>query len=193
MIWSGTGFVVGHGGRPILRLGDRHLDAGQGIVLQGGNGSGKSTLLATIAGSLPALAGRQQRQGTISWMPQVGGLSPHLPTTLGELVALAGGDTAQALARVGLGTRAHQRWSASSGGERQRALLARALAPRPQGILLDEPDSHLDAEGRDLLVRALEDQRRGGGSWLAVLHQELPVAVTGRWLCRDGEVTDDHR
>jgi len=179
---------IGYGRRPVVRAGELTVAPGCGIRVTGDNGSGKSTLLATLAGALAPVRGRCLRLAPWAWVPQVGGLAPDLPTTLGELVDLAGGATHDALAQVGLGDRQRQPWSRSSGGERQRALLARALASRPRLLLLDEPDSHLDPATRQLLAACLEAHRAGGGTWIAVLHGALSVPETAVWRCHQGQV-----
>ena len=190
MFLGTTGLAVGHRGRAVLAVGDLTVAPGAGIRVTGDNGSGKSTLLATLAGALAPVAGQCHHHAPWAWVPQVGGLSPDLPTTLGEVVDLAGGATAAALARVGLAQRGHQSWAASSGGERQRALLARAFAGGPRLVLLDEPDSHLDRAGRDLLAALLDEHRAAGGSWIAVLHGDLAATGDAWWRCAAGGV--DH-
>src|SRR5262249_4540122 len=71
-----------------------------------------------------------------------------------------GAATAAALARVGLDSRAADRVAALSSGMRQRPRLASARRHRPPVLLLDEPGSHLDEEGRALVARLVEEERQ---------------------------------
>ena len=66
------------------------------------------------------------------------------------------------LDRVGIGHRIDAYPRQLSGGEQQRAAIARALAMDPAVLLLDEPTSHMDDEGRDLVARVVERHRRAG-------------------------------
>jgi heme exporter protein A len=73
---------------------------------------------------------------------------------------LAPGAPAVALERVGLASRAHDRAGALSSGLMQRLRLAFALMHQPEVLLLDEPGSHLDDDGRTLLFGVLEQEQR---------------------------------
>jgi len=152
---------------------------GEVLAVLGPNGAGKSTLLRVLAGLLPLDAGRVVVDGT-TWddasaearlaahrrslgvVFQDGLLFPHLTVganvefglrTRGVGKAARQATAAAWLARVGLDGLAGRRSAELSGGQAQRAALARALAPEPDLLLLDEPLSALDARTR-LTVRA---------------------------------------
>lgn len=177
--------------------------AGELVVVLGPNGAGKSTLLGAIAG-LVAAEGHvlvdggvvlDTRAGVdlppedrpVGVVFQDGRLFPHLSVLDNVAFGLrceglrAGPARAEArhwLERVGLADRAGDRPAALSGGQAQLVALARALAPRPRVLLLDEPLSALDAQARPA-VRA--DLRRHldsfAGARLLVTHDPVEALV----------------
>jgi len=151
------------------------------VAVTGPNGSGKSTLLRLLAGLLRPTAGRSVvRLAGRTVEPAerrtiIGFVSPELAfydelSCRENLVFAAearGARGAEALARaalepVGLDTRAHDRVTALSSGMKQRLRLAFALLHRPPLLLLDEPGSHLDEEGKALVERVVREQARAG-------------------------------
>ena len=191
-------------------------DAGELVVVLGPNGAGKSTLLAAVAGLLPA-AGHVLVDGTVlldsragidrppedrpvGVVFQDGRLFPHLSALdnvafglrcEGMRAGLARSEARHWLERIGLADRAGDRPSALSGGQSQLVALARALAPRPRVLLLDEPLSALDAQSRPA-VRA--DLRRHldsfPGARLLVTHDPVEALVLADRLVvvEDGRV-----
>ena len=140
-------------GPPVLRSLDLDIDAGEFVALLGASGSGKTTLLRTLAGLDPIPA------DAVVSLPQPVAVAFQQPLllpwkTVGRNVALGLPDRAKgdahrraiaALAEVGLAHRVDA-WPATlSGGEAQRAALARALVRTPGLLLLDEPFAALDA------------------------------------------------
>jgi heme exporter protein A len=151
------------------------------VAVTGPNGSGKSTLLRLLAGLLHPTAGRSRVTFAGRELPPakrravLGFASPELAfyEELSGLENLAFAAEARglrdrvtpalaALERVGLGTRARDRVAALSSGMKQRLRLAFALLHRPPLLLLDEPGSHLDEEGRTLLARIVDEEARAG-------------------------------
>lgn len=184
-------FVVRHGTVRALAGVDLQVPDGQVTAILGSSGSGKTTLLRLIAGferpdrgriilgdrtiAGPRVFTRPERRG-IGVVPQDGALFPHL--SVGDNVAYGLGPAARGwlspqrrrtradrvdalLELVGLPGYQRRRVDTLSGGQQQRIALARALAPEPAVLLLDEPFSALDAalraelgmEVRDLLNR----------------------------------------
>lgn len=156
------------------------LSLSEGIYgLVGRNGSGKSTLLNFIAGRVgaPLVVGACVCSGPVRLLDQSPNPNATLAALFGAQAALAdldaalsgrfGGDMAQvdwtlddrlraALDRFGLSDMTlDRRVGTLSGGQRLRAALAACLFDAPEIVLMDEPTNNLDAEGRDLVARAL--------------------------------------
>jgi iron(III) transport system ATP-binding protein len=187
------------------------LGAGELVGLLGPSGCGKTTLLRLIAGFERAHRGEilvdgREVAGTKRWLPpesrgvgmvfQDYALFPHLDAWANACFGLASGrgrpDAPGAAARrervawllelMGLGGLEHRYPHELSGGQRQRLALARALAPGPSLVLLDEPFSNLDVEVRLRLRGDLpEVLNRCGASGLLITHDaEEAMAICDR-------------
>jgi osmoprotectant transport system ATP-binding protein len=169
------------------------VGAGECVALIGESGSGKSTLLrcfnrltrpdegrVLVAGSDVSATDPVRLRRTIGYVPQDGGLLPHwrvrrnvalVPWLRNEPDPLTQAD--RALELVGLAPAEFaQRWPRElSGGQRQRVAVARALAHRPDVVLLDEPFGALDAITRaDLQSTFLQVRRELGFTAVLVTH-----------------------
>jgi iron complex transport system ATP-binding protein len=204
----------------VLRGIDLVARSGEVVAIVGPNGAGKSTLLRALAGLLPPHEGRVTLDGheiasldraqvarRIAVVPQV--FDTLFPFTVREIVALGRTpwlgplgtlrrDDARAVTRalddVDAGALAERRIDRVSGGERQRAVLAMALAQEADVLLLDEPTVHLDpAHQRSLLDLIVRLARERGLVVLAVLHDlNLASAMANRFVVlRDGAIAFD--
>lgn len=176
---------LGYGSRTVVRDVNLELEEGELLGVVGPNGSGKSTFLRTVTVALDPLS------GTIEWrdsprfgyVPQQDELDPNWPLTVRDLVSMGRfprlGPFAglgeedrdrvdEALAVLGLEPKARDSIRTLSGGEFQRALLARALAVEPDVVLLDEPTAAVDLEGTNELLRTILELRREH-SWTVIL------------------------
>ncbi|MGO9080962.1 MAG: ABC transporter ATP-binding protein [Streptosporangiaceae bacterium] len=155
------------GARRVLDRLDLDIAPGEFVALIGRSGTGKSTLLRALAGLDREVTGELRVTGTAAVAFQEPRLVPWRRVTANVCLGLRAGNpvaVAQAaLAEVGLTGRA-QAWPVTlSGGEAQRAALARALVREPSLLLLDEPFSALDALTRmamhQLVLRLWERHR----------------------------------
>ena len=161
------------------------------LALLGASGAGKSLTLRSLAGLLGDRVGRvalgERQLGElpaehrrIGWVPQDAALFPHLDVWQ-QLTFAVGADPALAagwLRRLDLVALAHRLPHQLSGGQRQRVAFARALATRPDLILLDEPFSALDRPVRDALRRQVRRlQRTVGVPTVLVTHDPEEAAL----------------
>ncbi|MEV5435279.1 ABC transporter ATP-binding protein [Streptomyces sp. NPDC052682] len=186
--------TLGRPGAPAVRGTDLDVAPGEILTVVGPSGCGKSTLLRTLAGLLPPLAGTVEQDGRPVTGPaadralvfQEDALLPwrtlranvELPLAIRGLPRAERRTQAEAwLARVGLAAQAGQVPHRVSGGQRQRAQLARALAGRPRAVLMDEPFGALDAQTRagmqDLLVEVLH----GTGATVVFVTHDVDEAL----------------
>jgi putative ABC transport system ATP-binding protein len=134
----------------------------ESLALIGRSGSGKTTLLHVLSGLVTPTAGHAEHHATTSLVFQGANLLPHFTALENVLFAQHDGAGAeQLLALVGLQDKLDHLPRELSGGEAQRAAIARSLAQRPDVLLCDEPTGHLDSDtsARVLdLIGALRDQ-----------------------------------
>lgn len=192
--------------------------AGHLVAVLGPNGSGKSTLLRTLVGAQPALSGavlvdgvplgeldRRERARRLAvvltdridpgWLT-VGdvvalGRHPHTDWR-GNVVDADLNIAREAADRLGIAHLWARPFGELSDGQRQRAMVARALAQEPSVLVLDEPTAFLDVAGRIELTIALAALARDGLSVIVATH-DLDLALSHSdqvWLVHDGTVTD---
>lgn len=179
------------------------LKAGQGLGIIGPSASGKSCLLRLVVGAWPAAQGRIRLDGAAlgQWAPEaLGRFIGYLPQdvelfagTIAENISRfhsdATAESVMAAARAagvhelivalrdGYETQVGEQGSVLSAGQRQRIALARALYGDPFLVVLDEPNSNLDAEGEAALEKAIMIVRRRKGIVVVVAHRPSALAA----------------
>jgi iron complex transport system ATP-binding protein len=179
------------------------LNRGEFVCLLGPNGAGKSTLIRTLVGMQPALSGEVSLQGNCLHRMDARQLARRLSVVLTERVSL-GSMTAYAVAA--LGRHPHTNWLGRltpaderivhdslaaagatalanrfigelSDGERQKVMVARALAQEPEAMVLDEPTAFLDLPRRVELMRLLRRLAHETGKAILCSTHDLDLAL----------------
>lgn len=198
-----------YGDRPVLRGVSFELPAGRSLAVTGPSGSGKTTLLSVIGGLLRPSSGEasigglradlfaRAVPGGIAWVFQTTnafGARTLLdnvmlaPLARGVEVQQARERSVDALTAVGLGAHMDALAREVSGGELQRACIARAVATRPALILADEPTGQLDAETSAVVADVLFSAALGD-SMLVVASHDLRLAAG----CDEGVALENGR
>ena len=209
-------------GESTIRAVDRvslQIASGEFVALLGASGSGKSTLLNLIGGLDRSSSGTLQvmgrelsgmngedlaryRRHTVGMVFQSFNLVPtmtvlenvELPMRFAEVERPERAMRAkEALERVGLAGRMQHRPSELSGGEQQRASIARSLVNRPSLLLADEPTGNLDSKTGEEVMRFLEEFHAAGMTVLLVTHERALAEKHARRLLTlaDGRLVDD--
>jgi len=159
-------------------------------VLMGPNGAGKSTLIAAILAQLAfdgRIAMNWAETGAIGYVPQSFAVDPTLPVTVADFLAPtrqrrpvclgitrgAKAAIARLLARVGLSGLERRPLAVLSGGELRRVLLAHALDPEPELLILDEPTAGLDDAAVAILDEILLASKRSGKTTVLMVSHDL--------------------
>lgn len=169
---------------------DLSIKEGQIITLIGPNGAGKTTLVKLVLGLIEPDEGIITRHSNlrIGYMPQKLHIDPTLPITLGRFLKLAEPSTQlciNALKEVGIEKHLNSPLQSLSGGEMQRALLARAILRKPNFLVLDEPVQGVDVAGQEALYKLISQLRtRLPCSVLMVSHDlHLVMSATDEVVC----------
>jgi cobalamin transport system ATP-binding protein len=219
-IVAARGLVCGYDGRVVLHGLSLGVERGELVGVLGPNGSGKSTLLRAITGVLPLTEGevelfgqplprmrRREIARRVGVVPQAGPVAFEF--TVREVVAMGRtphvarlhGETAHdraaietALARADCEDLADRLISELSGGEAQRAIIARALAQEPELLLLDEPTAFLDLNHQLEIFELLRRLNRAEGLTVVCISHDVNLAslyCDRIVLLKDGAVADE--
>lgn len=189
--------------RVVLNAATLKLEPGQILAVIGPSAAGKSTLARAIAGVWPIARGHVRLDGAaldrwttdslgkhVGYLPQDielfdGTITENIsrfdenPDSAKVLAAAQAADVHEMVLRMpnGYETRIGAHGASLSGGQRQRIALARALYGNPFLLVLDEPNSNLDAEGEAALVKALQSVKTRGGVAVVVAHRPSVLAA----------------
>ena len=211
-----SGLAVGYNGKTLIHDIDIALERGGILTLIGPNGSGKSTILKTVARQLAAIRGSVTVDGSelfkmtakelakkqavvlterirpeLYSVREIVGLGRYPYTNLvGRLTEEDKRIVEDSLALVNAKDLAERDFSTLSDGQKQRVILARALAQQPELLILDEPTAFLDVENRISVLQTLREVARKTGTAILFsshdLHDALQVVDRIFALTRDG-------
>jgi len=191
-----AGVGVRRQGRWLVRGVEFSISPGEIVTLIGPNGSGKSTTAKTAIGVLKADEGRVERKAglKVGYVPQKLAVDWTMPLTVDRLMTLTsplkGAEIDSALEATGIRHLARAEVQHLSGGEFQRALLARAIARKPDLLVLDEPVQGVDFSGEIALYDLIKTIRNTTGCGILLISHDLHVvmAETDTVICLNGHV-----
>ena len=196
LLVSARDLGVRRDGRWLVRGVDLDVHAGEIVTLIGPNGSGKSTTTRCILGLINPSSGQISRRPglQIGYVPQRVHIDPALPLTIRRLMTLTGryndDQIRDALSAVGLEGKMQLAVQSLSGGEFQRALLARAIVSKPDLLVLDEPVQGVDFTGEIQLYDLIQSIREDTGCGVLLVSHDLHIvmAKTDSVICLNGHV-----
>jgi zinc transport system ATP-binding protein len=184
------------GGRTILDRVNIDVRPNEIVTVIGPNGAGKSTLVRCMLGLQPLTSGSIRRQSglRIGYVPQRFPLLPNVPLDVKRLLSLTLKPTAteisDALTETGIPHLRDAGVASLSGGELQRALLARALLRKPQLLVLDEPVQAVDFMGEARMYELISGVRKHHGCGILMVSHDLHMvmAESDHVICLNGHV-----
>lgn len=181
---------LGYASRAVLCGVDLTISSGEVWCITGANGEGKSTLLKGIIGELPPLVGERicSVRDFLGYVPQSCTAARTLPTSVEEFVRLGlvglpltrqarDERFSVAVRRCGLAEILADPYRFVSGGERRRALIARALIRHPRLLALDEPTAGLDEAGIEQLVQMIAELTHDGDIAMVIVTHDSAFAA----------------
>lgn len=182
--------------RTVIDAVDLAVHRGEVVSLMGPNGAGKSTLLRVALGLDAPDSGTVRRAPgmVIGYMPQRVMIDPLFPISVARFIRLRPGvsrtQAREAARRTGIDGLLESPMASLSGGETQRALLARAIARKPDLLVLDEPVQGVDINGQTELYRLIATLRREFDCGVLMVSHDLHLvmASTDRVICLNRHV-----
>ena len=190
-------FGVKKGKTQILKDINIHFHCGDLTAIIGPNGAGKTTLLKAVLGEMEHtgsltflnLAGKTHENPIIGYVPQHLNFDPSTPMSVADLFASCISrrpswlghskktllEIEQALEKVNMGYAIDRKIGALSGGELQRVLLALAIIPLPNILLLDEPISGIDQAGIEMFYKTISQLRKDYDMAIVLVSHDLQL------------------
>jgi zinc transport system ATP-binding protein len=181
-----------------------HIHEGEFVALSGANGTGKTTILKLIlglenpeTGSISLLGNNPCKvRDRVGYVPQLSSFDRAFPISVKDVVKMGrlcplsrrfSKEDQQAvndaIHHVDIADLANRSYTALSGGQRRRVLVARALAAKPDFLILDEPTANMDAESEDRLYKTLDSLKRKTTILIVTHDTGFVSSLTDRVLC----------
>lgn len=181
-----------------------HIHQGEFVALSGANGTGKTTILKLILGlecpekGSVRLLGNDPRsvRDKVGYVPQLAGYDQAFPISVRDVVKMGRlhpvsrrytredkAAVEEAMEQVDISDLAGRSYTALSGGQRRRVLVARALAVKPAIMILDEPTANMDAESEDRLYKSLAELKKRTTILIVTHDTGFVTSLTDRVLC----------
>lgn len=177
---------------------------GDFLVICGANGCGKTTLLRAVLGLHPLSSGTLRLdpslKGQIGYLPQQVASSEYFPASVEEVVMSGCAPSAfpffggkhralaeDAMNKLSVENIRKKNFSALSGGQQRRVLLARALCSAKKLLILDEPDAAMDKKSMEKIPLLLRDLNGEGVTVIVVTHDFSAFSEYGKTILRLGE------
>jgi len=169
--------------RPILQNISMQLMQGEITTLIGPNGAGKSTLVRLILGLIRPDSGSITPAADlkVGYLPQKISIDPSLPISTGRFLQLANTSHKaghEALEMMGISHLAASPIQMLSGGELQRALLARAILRKPNFLVLDEPVQGVDVTGQNALYEMIGELSKSLNCGILMVSHDLHLVMS---------------
>jgi zinc transport system ATP-binding protein len=188
--------TIGYGNKVVLRDVDLTVKRGEIITIVGPNGSGKTSMMRALIGALVPNTGSVVRPKAmrVGYVPQKLNIDLSFPITVRRFMAVpkraSAEQVSEAASLVGIEGFLDQQIATLSGGQFQRALLARAIIGTPDLLLLDEPTQGLDQNGAARFYQLITELKAKLDCAIVLVSHDLHVVMSAsdRVICLNGHI-----
>ena len=188
--------TIGYDSKIVLRDVDLTVKRGEIITIVGPNGSGKTSMMRALIGALVPTTGSVSRSKSlrVGYVPQKLNVDHSFPITVRRFLSVPKRAKVEKIsetaALVGIHDILDQQISTLSGGQFQRALLARAIIDTPALLLLDEPTQGLDQNGAARFYQLIAELKANLDCAIVLVSHDLHVVMSAsdRVICLNGHI-----
>ena len=188
--------TIGYDSKIVLRDVDLTVKRGEIITIVGPNGSGKTSMMRALIGALVPTTGSVSRSKSlrVGYVPQKLNVDHSFPITVRRFLSVPKRSTVEQISEaatlVGIHDILDQQIATLSGGQFQRALLARAIIDTPDLLLLDEPTQGLDQNGAARFYQLIAELKNKLDCAIVLVSHDLHVVMSAsdRVICLNGHI-----